>query len=760
MQHFPKRLIALVLILILLIPAAVQADQDTPATGVLPCTYSAPSEVQSYIEHLYDGKPDTTVTLYRGESLTITFPEGTRADYLYFDFYEIPQSYELVFLDADGNTLKRNPTGEIRGVQQLIPVDYDDAASAVLKATDKTMVLSEWFACTSAFVPPFSDTNEHADVLIVMNKPGDELELFGGLLAQLAGEHGLSVQVVYMTKVDGFHMHQCIDVLRGMGVTRLPVFRNGRANTIRSDSAVYSAFGAHLELLRQFTKLIRSLQPKLILTPNRSRDQESYTDSVIAELVITSAEYAADGKHYPDSEPFAPSKVYSLCEDDGTTVSMEDPLYGFDGATAAEIADALHELYLEERIMMRKLPTTVHFMLEQSTVGADEARNDLLEHLSTDLFAGYRAPTPAPTETPVPTDTPEPTETPTATPSATPVPGESATPAARSGLFSCAGKEETPLPTEEPTPEPTKEPTPEPIEEPTPEPTEEPTPEPIEEPTPDPDAAYFSEEEIYELDFKEGHWWYKNRILSVDIHRIKTKLKSGGPLVYYVADIRMRDYSSYRSGVHSGYSQPWSYSRQEKAVFAITGDNLDVADKNLKGCIIRKGKYYYNAGYTDTLVIDGLSMYVLPRREVSSRVLLDHGVRDTYSFGPTLVENGEVNPNIHKHHVNNPNPRCGIGMIEPGHWIAIVTDGRQSVYSHSISLEHFATMFHELGCTVAYNMDGGASAAMCIMGETINKHIAPNTIDSQRPWIDAFMIGYSENVPSPNVPTIHDGYHH
>ena len=92
--------------------------------------------------------------------------------------------------------------------------------------------------------------------------------------------------------------------------------------------------------------------------------------------------------------------------------------------------------------------------------------------------------------------------------------------------------------------------------------------------------------------------------------------------------------------------------------------------------------------------------------------------------------------------------------------IAIVTDGRQYDYSYSITLEYFAEMFRVLGCTVAYNLDGGASAAMCIMGETLNKHIAPNTIDSQRPWIDAIMFGYSEQLPSPDEPTEHDGYHH
>ena len=41
-----------------------------------------------------------------------------------------------------------------------------------------------------------------------------------------------------------------------------------------------------------------------------------------------------------------------------------------------------------------------------------------------------------------------------------------------------------------------------------------------------------------------------------------------------------------------------------------------------------------------------------------------------------------------------------------------------------------------------------------------NKHLAPGTDDTQRPWIDALMIGYSELLPSVNTPTKHDGFHH
>ena len=67
------------------------------------------------------------------------------------------------------------------------------------------------------------------------------------------------------------------------------------------------------------------------------------------------------------------------------------------------------------------------------------------------------------------------------------------------------------------------------------------------------------------------------------------------------------------------------------------------AEKELKGCLIRKGKFYFNAGKSETLVIkDDMTLSVLPVFGASERILLDHGVRDTYGFGPTLVENGQI----------------------------------------------------------------------------------------------------------------------
>ena len=58
---------------------------------------------------------------------------------------------------------------------------------------------------------------------------------------------------------------------------------------------------------------------------------------------------------------------------------------------------------------------------------------------------------------------------------------------------------------------------------------------------------------------------------------------------------------------------------------------------------------------------------------------------NTFSFGPTLIRNGVVNSNAKRTMLGKVNPRTGIGMVEPGHFVVITVDGRQANYSRGLS---------------------------------------------------------------------------
>ena len=71
--------------------------------------------------------------------------------------------------------------------------------------------------------------------------------------------------------------------------------------------------------------------------------------------------------------------------------------------------------------------------------------------------------------------------------------------------------------------------------------------------------------------------------------------------------------------------------------------------------------------------------------------------------------------------VSYPNPRSAIGYYEPGHYCFVVVDGRQNGYAKGMNIPQLATLFEELGCTRAYNLDGGGSAVMVFNHERYSK---------------------------------------
>ena len=64
------------------------------------------------------------------------------------------------------------------------------------------------------------------------------------------------------------------------------------------------------------------------------------------------------------------------------------------------------------------------------------------------------------------------------------------------------------------------------------------------------------------------------------------------------------------------------------------------------------------------------------------------------------------------------NPRTAIGYYEPGHYCLVVVDWRGE--SAGITLPDLSRLFYDLGCTAAYNLDGGNSSVMVWQDAVIN----------------------------------------
>ncbi len=331
------------------------------------------------------------------------------------------------------------------------------------------------------------------------------------------------------------------------------------------------------------------------------------------------------------------------------------------------------------------------------------------------------------------------------------------------------GSVATPSPTAEatmaPTTEPTPSPTPEPTATPTPEPTPTPTPEPT--PTPDPWAGFFSDTPVVEVTKPytlKGTYLYKDKDLYVSIN----VLMRNNNRENYVAEIYTRN-KTFFSGFAdpkklNATKKPWYIARTHKAILGINTDYWTFTRLTMKGqkevktprgIIIRGGQVLKEESNNDTLAImpDG-ELKLFEKGTVTSQQLLEMGVKDTYSFGPVLVKDGQVNAGMKDHLVyqtiNKANTRCSIGMVEPGHYFCVV--------SRNLTYDQLAEIYMELGCKLAYNLDGGNSAAMVFMGEQVNKKIYDASLGTgQRSVTDLLCIGTSDDVPGVKDPVKGEG---
>ena len=156
------------------------------------------------------------------------------------------------------------------------------------------------------------------------------------------------------------------------------------------------------------------------------------------------------------------------------------------------------------------------------------------------------------------------------------------------------------------------------------------------------------------------------------------------------------------------------------AILAINGDYYGVQEK---GYVIRNGIVYRDqAGESEVLCIyaDG-SMKIVDPSTVTAQELADQGVWQAFSFGPGLVENGEISVSLDSEvgRAKASNPRTAIGVIDELHYVFVVSDGRTDD-SEGLSLYELASFMDQLGVQTAYNLDGGGSSTMVFRNQIIN----------------------------------------
>lgn len=644
--------------------------------------------------------------------IAITAPEGKPIAGLYVCFGNMPESWEIQTSD-DGKDWFTAVPGDTRFLHAYValPQPAQHVRLAVTSEKKTALRINDLFVLSEGDLPDWvqvwQPTEEKADILFLSTHPDDELIFFGGAIPTYAVEQQRKVVVAYFTRSNTTRSSELLNGLWHMGVRTYPVIGNFKDSYAKNLKAAYKTAGGKGKVNEWIAGLYRQYKPEVVVTQDTNGEYGHKQHMMIADAAQNCIALAANEDEFTASTiaygTWQVKKLYlHLYPENQITFDWTVPLKSMNGATGIELAEeayTLHKTQASSGMSVTETGTKYDnrvFGLAFTTVGEDVRKDDFLENIydapgSYDAAANNVEATPAPTEVPA---------------------YMAHMPALNAKGFLDEGE-----------------------------------------------YIYSSED--------EGLWIYVSQTSKVIIQR---KYDATQPLTWFEADLygdldageMLRTVQNDPEKMGKVRVDATETAKKHNVVFAMNTDyytyRVAVNNNRHTGIVIRDGRILYDDPYTEKQVTNSMfpnldmlafmpdgSLKVYHSWEKTAQEFIDEGVQTVYSFGPYLLLDGKVSERAYANN-ENKNPRCAIGMVEPGHYVAIMCEGRLK-RSAGVTISYLAKMMRAKGCQVAFNMDGGQTAVMVFMGKQLNQIGAyDGGKTNSRPTSEVLGFGTSEQV--------------
>lgn len=644
--------------------------------------------------------------------IAITAPEGKPIAGLYVCFGNMPESWEIQTSD-DGKDWFTAVPGDTRFLHAYValPQPAQHVRLAVTSEKKTALRINDLFVLSEGDLPDWvqvwQPTEEKADILFLSTHPDDELIFFGGAIPTYAVEQQRKVVVAYFTRSNTTRSSELLNGLWHMGVRTYPVIGNFKDSYAKNLKAAYKSAGGKGKVNEWIVGLYRQYKPEVVVTQDTNGEYGHKQHMMIADAAQNCIALAANEDEFTASTiaygTWQVKKLYlHLYPENQITFDWTVPLKSMNGATGIELAEeayTLHKTQASSGMSVTETGTKYDnrvFGLAFTTVGEDVRKDDFLENIydapgSYDAAANNVEATPAPTEVPA---------------------YMAHMPALNAKGFLDEGE-----------------------------------------------YIYSSED--------EGLWIYVSQTSKVIIQR---KYDATQPLTWFEADLygdldageMLRTVQNDPEKMGKVRVDATETAKKHNVVFAMNTDyytyRVAVNNNRHTGIVIRDGRILYDDPYTEKQVTNSMfpnldmlafmpdgSLKVYHSWEKTAQEFIDEGVQTVYSFGPYLLLDGKVSERAYANN-ENKNPRCAIGVVEPGHYVAIMCEGRLK-RSAGVTISYLAKMMRAKGCQVAFNMDGGQTAVMVFMGKQLNQIGAyDGGKTNSRPTSEVLGFGTSEQV--------------
>ncbi len=648
----------------------------------------------------------------KNPSIAVTSPKDQLISAIYACFGELPESWE-VQTSADG----KKWTAVAQGPQYYhayvkLPEPSRYVRLQVTTGKQYELYLNEFFVLGEGdkpdWVQDWQPTPEKADLMFISTHPDDELIFFGGGIPTYDTELGRDVVVAYFTRSNPTRSSELLNGLWYMGVHNYPVI-GGFSDAMKKTadkSYEYAGSGSlskGKKLVNEwFVELYRKYKPEVVVTHDIEGEYGHSMHKMVSDAALNAIAIAANEDEYTDLTvahgTWEVKKLYRhLWKENQIKLDWSVPLKSMNGATGLELADSAYELFHKtQETSGHSVGTTgveydnTLFGLVYSTVGEDVNRNDFLENID---LSGK--------------------------------PAEEEKAAELPSYFMLLPETN--------------------------------------------DRGFLDEGEFIYSSEEEGLWIFIDQTSKIIIER---KYDATQPLTWFEAEVwtdveagemfrTIWNDDAKKTKVRVDASET---AQKHGVVLAMNTDyftyRVDVnASGRNTGVVIRQGNILHDDPYPEAKAMnpkyfpnldmmaffpDG-SMDVYRSHEITAKELAEKGAYDVFSFGPYLMKDGKLSQQAYEAN-EAKNPRCALGMVEPGHYVYIMAEGRLK-RSAGLTLKELAKLMRAKGCENAINLDGGQTAVIVFMGKQLNQIGAyDGGKTNSRPTCEVMGVGYSDQV--------------
>ncbi len=699
-----KRIILFIALILLILMSSASAKEADDIS--MQCTYVTSSSKRSF-KMLFDKKYTNyweSVSNYESK-VEVTAPSGIPIYGTYVCFGRVPDEWRIeVFENEEWKEVFK---GEKAFLHQYIPLNGVEKYRIVSNGFGKNCLrINELFSFSRGNLPNWvqiwDDTHSKADIMFLVAHPDDEILFMGGAIPTYASEYNRNVVVAYMTTSNTTRSSELLNGLWEMGLKNYPVLGDFRDVYMKNLNDAYVKWGKGLA--REFViELFRKYKPEVVVTHDINGEYGHGAHELVADVAIYAYDKAAKKGEIPESfyehGSWQVKKLYlHLFDENIIKFNWQNKISSLGNKTGEEIARKAYSYHETQQNNKFKFDDLINdydyesFGLIKSEVGVDLIKNDFLEHIYEPNSFVKLTPSPKPTLAP------------------TPVPDYIKNlPQLNEKGFIDNG------------------------------------------------------EYIYEND-EEGNWIYISDSLKVIINK---KYDANAPLTWYEAEIFsdpengeiFRAIPFDHNNIGGLLVDPSTIAKKQRVVFAINSDYFSYRRGGHRptGIDIRNSDYIiYDNQYKEPTYrfpnLDMLALYQDGRMEVYGSTektvedFMNLNALDVLSFGPYLIRDGVINEELYKVRLwDMLNPRCAIGMIEPGKYVAIMAEGRLK-NSKGINLDLLTRLLYEKDCKTAFNLDGGQTAVMIFMGKQINEIGVYDGKINPRKTSEILGIGKSDKV--------------